>query len=507
MSTESLGLREAITEALALDVEGNTFDAVDKYIASLYAILGSLQPAVDNNLLVMARNCLDRVRQLSAAQKQPPAAQGPGFDYDHELEEIERLYQSSPPHQPQPVHPALSQLCQGKQHARSQSMDKQSRKGSLALSPTARLDSNLACLLRRHQDEQIAADVRQGSPCTQASPLQSIYSVQQQSVGQQLLKSLFIQTSDKVRELMLSARAQTRSRLSGEGVFEWVRSSFESFDLPVVPSEEEQAIRDELARLAESDDYAPLVTVIHDLFSRKKDHPVVQLTDDFIRRLRHLLLAPSTGPVSITDELLCYQQHFTDWFCHQFAADSEQALLAAELALQDYILGTSCLPLLLEMYSLSTRARDTELSRKLCLLGFEHTGDLLGIRPGIEKLLLASNVFPIHLESSVLQAAVQSFGKMQVARTPMAKLKVLARCLGGITSAFPSSVELGGEDLMRLLALLMVRQPLPMAYSAQAAFIADLVPERLLRGEAGYLLATLQSAIDFVEQVDLVPPE
>ncbi|MBN8091252.1 hypothetical protein, partial [Vibrio vulnificus] len=56
---------------------------------------------------------------------------------------------------------------------------------------------------------------------------------------------------------------------------------------------------------------------------------------------------------------------------------------------------------------------------------------------------------------------------------------------------------IGSEDLVLLLSYALVRAQV-FDISAQFAFVSELLPEPLLRGQAGYVLATLQTCIDFI---------
>ena len=56
----------------------------------------------------------------------------------------------------------------------------------------------------------------------------------------------------------------------------------------------------------------------------------------------------------------------------------------------------------------------------------------------------------------------------------------------------------GGEDLLRLFAMtIILLSPLP-TLLADLFFIGELCPEVLLRGEAGYVLATVSGATEYL---------
>lgn len=55
----------------------------------------------------------------------------------------------------------------------------------------------------------------------------------------------------------------------------------------------------------------------------------------------------------------------------------------------------------------------------------------------------------------------------------------------------------GSEDLLLLSAYVLVRSHVP-DLSSQLMFISELVPEELVRGEAGYVLATMQTSLDYI---------
>jgi hypothetical protein len=108
--------------------------------------------------------------------------------------------------------------------------------------------------------------------------------------------------------------------------------------------------------------------------------------------------------------------------------------------------------------------------------------------------------FPICRDPCALNSVLSTLALIPAARTPSANLNFLLRVCSELCRTFPGE-EIGGEELMRLLALVLLRSPVGLSMPGEAAFIADLVPEGVLRGESGYVLATLQSAIDFISQL------
>ena len=77
---------------------------------------------------------------------------------------------------------------------------------------------------------------------------------------------------------------------------------------------------------------------------------------------------------------------------------------------------------------------------------------------------------------------------------PMDKLLALVRTCTQLCS---QQDDIGGEDLLRLHAMSIIKY-LPGDLLSELHLIGELVPESVLRGEAGYVLATFNGAIEFL---------
>lgn len=444
-------LLDSVTQALSLDAQGQHEKAVSKYLSSLHQALLILSAKDTSDVqhrqvVLIGSNCLERISDLLASST-----------------------------------------------------------GALENYARKSIDQNLSNIRRMHEDEQMSKIQLKRSPSLTSPASSHPSSYKHQGLFQQRVKAL------------LSVREERRERLSGQKVLDWMRSTFNSIDLSnllntsvlsrfttTVGSAEELSIQDAVLR----GDTIVLSRVIAAFMTHQKDHPVVQLTDDFIRRLDHLLGPECTGSrQEIADELHLFTRHFCSWFEQQYGPGVSS--LGAELGMQEYIFGTGAYNLLFPLYLYpKDDCDDMGMNRKLTCLGWKETVTRIGLSAQYAgKLQREMTVFPVSSDPPALRPALAMFTRIMTARSPHSKLQVLLKTCTELCRAFPdpSNVtgqpEIGAEDLMRLLALVLVRSCVGWRMRGEAAFMGDLVPEGVLNGEAGYVLATLQAAMDFCLQL------
>ena len=230
-------------------------------------------------------------------------------------------------------------------------------------------------------------------------------------------------------------------------------------------------------------------------------HPISRLVRDFVIRLRHLLQAGEQDPQLVSE----YHQ-----FCHQLVKllkhNYTQELSDSSVDLQLYVsieaFFLSQLPSLssgfAQVFKAAAQETDTELLKKCADLAWiEFEGELalfevLGVR---EKHRLPWTTF---------DSAVTELRKLASFTTPTAKVNSLLRACDLICAALEEEASdaalIGSEDLVLLLSYVLVRAQVP-DLSGQFSFMIELLPEPLLRGQAGYVLATLQTCIDFISSI------
>ena len=439
---------ECVSEALTLDSQGASDRAVKKYLECMELIVAAINTDTDSNhesqsnineqLKVIATNCVERLKELNSGQS--------------------------------------SGLGGGERHARKSS---------------GNIDVSLSALRRLHEKEVSASINNNSAPHSghRRSPsLSSPTKMVKQSTFQIRLK------------MLLSSRQERRERLSGSMVIDWMRSSFASVDLSSlsavlsrppfnIVTAEEQKIFEALS----ANDCDLLSKAVAGFLTHRKEHPVVQLTDDFVKRLYHLT---STGTrQEIADDIHMFSKHFVDWFSQQWTV-APRKTGAIELGLHEYLMGTAIYSLLMNMYF-----QETPLFAPKSDLAFENILSTLGLKLQHADLAESYNMdFPVCFDPIILAPVLASIALIPACRTPSQKLSHLLKACSELCRLFPTD-EIGGEELMRLLSLCLLRSPVSSHLPAEAAFMADLVPESMLRGEAGYVLATLQGAIDFVQQL------
>jgi hypothetical protein len=449
---------ECVSEALTLDSQGASDVAAKKYIECLEYILESLDGAggdddhnhdcINKQLTVIAANCLERLKEMNVVFEAAKAA--------------------------------------------STTLQQTPRKSSNSI------DVSLSALRRLHERELAAgSSVPPGSPSRRPSTLLN-HKPKQQPNGPSFHARL---------KAILSSRQERRERLLANRVIDWIRGAFEAVDLPslsaVLSRPPFRFVSGEEQKLFEAvgnNNPDKLENAVFTFLSVCKEHPVVLLVDDFVSRLVHQQIGTRQD---LVDEMHLFSRHFVEWFGQQWSIQSTggsntRMIMAVELGLQEYLLNTSLYTHSMAMYHhdfpmLSVKA-DVAFGRILSVLGCKTRN------PDLLSHYDKQSGEPVCQDPIIMAPILANLSLIPATRTPSSKLNNLLKVCSELCRLFPGD-EVGGEELMRLVAVCLVRSPVSLHMPAEVAFVADLVPESLLRGEAGYVLATLQAAIDFVQHL------
>lgn len=235
-------------------------------------------------------------------------------------------------------------------------------------------------------------------------------------------------------------------------------------------------------------------------------HPISRLVRDFVIRMRHLLSAEDCNQQGAGLLLPEYHQfccQLMNLLKHNYAEELTDSSFEIQLYVSIESFFFAHLPSLsssvfLHFRQLSQQA-DNELLRKcLDLAWIEFESELalyevLGVRDK-HRLLLDS-----------FDHAIIELRKLPSLSTPTAKVNSLLRacdfiCAALVEEAGEDSSLIGSEDLVLLLSYVIVRAQVSDLF-AQFSFMGELLPEPLLRGQAGYVLATLQTCMDFISSI------
>ena len=232
-------------------------------------------------------------------------------------------------------------------------------------------------------------------------------------------------------------------------------------------------------------------------------HPISRLVRDFVIRLRHLLAEDAENTCQMIPEYHQFCCQLVKLLKHNYAEELTDSALELQLyvSIESFFFAhlpslSSCVA---QHFRSVTQGDDSELLKKcMDLAWIEFEGELalfevLGVR---EKH---------RLQLSSFESAVCELRKLAIHSTPTAKANSLLRACDLICAALEEEAAgadslIGSENLVLLLAYVLVRAQVS-DLSAQFSFMSELLPEPLLRGQAGYVLATLQTSIDFISSI------
>jgi hypothetical protein len=209
-----------------------------------------------------------------------------------------------------------------------------------------------------------------------------------------------------------------------------------------------------------------------------------------------------------------FSHHLIDLLKHNYPelklADHE---LHLKLTIQHYLFTT---PLSVE-YMATLRHLNTEedaaFLKKCSDLRWQDVAAKVGLEDRFKHLATQfhpRDEFVLREGEGFLAEIVEDVGKLHSKPTPYLKLACISEVCSNICFAIsqlsqvpdcpPVEVNLGSEDLLLLLSFVLIRA-CPTDIHSQFQFISDLIPEEILRGESGYVLATLHTAIGHVENL------
>jgi hypothetical protein len=266
--------------------------------------------------------------------------------------------------------------------------------------------------------------------------------------------------------------------------------------------------------LADMDDQVEdfmIIEPILDLFNSQSD-PMAILVRDFIARCRQLLKQASLerDPGAIVEkvlgEIVAVEYHIVEMLIGTFEELSNPDLkVSVKLTVQQFFFSTTLSPSIMSQIRRHCAKEDSSILEKFLSSSWEDLFHRLSVRNKLqiprEKSL---DIFPI-TDAGIYSKAITLLSAISPQPTPLAKLLCLTRCCNAICQAVDDNrrelseerpESIGSEDLLLLMAYVLVRAGVP-DLASQLLFISKLVPDELIRGEAGYVLATTQTAMEY----------
>ena len=293
----------------------------------------------------------------------------------------------------------------------------------------------------------------------------------------------------------LKALLQAREDRKHTIVWDWIQTAFARIEHSQLMlfksfySPPEQLILEAMSR-RDDDDLAEAVFLY---LVSTNDHPVIGIASDFIKQLYHHLLDPTRTLKQTCDEIIWFAEYFTKWFVGYWKCDLEPFQDGLWYGVLLFIFSTDIYRLLMDRYYQDWKPT---WRPDIC---FEGLIAVLEIDTADNPYQYYTK-FPIAQDDDRLREAITLVSAVPSTRTLAKKINSLVKACSSICrSNLPTTTEkMGGEDLMRWMALVILRSPVSHLLPGEVMMLSDFVPERVLRGEAGYVIATMQGAIEYL---------
>lgn len=231
-------------------------------------------------------------------------------------------------------------------------------------------------------------------------------------------------------------------------------------------------------------------------------HPISQISRDFVLRFKQL----TTENGSHVTKQICEEYHQFSFqmiklLRHNYAEElaDDTIVLALQISIEHFMfshlpgLGTA----IHETFARCNYKEDSDFLDKICRMSwctFDQNEEALWIILNIPE--------KYRLLTSKYEAAVNELRYSASLKCPSIKTMSLVKVCDLICSAVDESSNsasiIGSEDLVLLLSWVIVQAQIPNILTF-FAIISEFLPEDLIRGQAGYVLATLQTCIDYIK--------
>lgn len=480
-----------VADALELDRQGLYKEATEKYVQALGRLMSLIPDEEQNEFVALTRACVDRLQTVREAQAKDIA----DFLSTSSFSSSRENSASS----------TASGLTLPEIRIPSLSIKKKPSVESAALQKSFSVTASLEASRRKHERALLAQHRARQHLLAQntAGKAQQAY--------QELLSSrqrFYTRINERVQEFVGSVAGLTR---------EWAadhryRSETERWS---------KAVQESLKQSASDPEPSVIMPILGLLES--PTHPVAAITRDFFRRQR----AQLDQVMRVIEECRLFEHHLVNVLQFNFIGSTdENAILGARLSIEHFLFsGTSLGNGLLAGLYTTNAPRQASFDRLLVDLGWE--GVLARLRVN-KRYIRDDDSFPLHSLSGTFSSAICELRLLPSCSTPYEKLMCFVRTcsllcdaieMGSISSPTSSPPDLilplsesaanatppledsiGGEDLLRLYAYAVVRSAVP-TLLADLQFVNEFCPEALLRGEAGYVLATANGAVEYLQHL------
>ena len=369
--------------------------------------------------------------------------------------------------------------------------------------PTASPDFNLSILRKAHESELVAKEREKAQRILRA---RANALVRNEEYVTDLLKrrqNLLATFNEKISEVFSSIAAQAIV----------IKSSIDM-------DNRKKIIKTLVAEMSQKDQDLMVLTPLVEMLA-VQTNTLSLLVREFMNRCRQQLIMASqqADPTmlvnKVLDEINIVEHHIVELIIQNFDDLKDPSMKASvRISVQNYLFTTALSPAIQSLLSKSSSLREGDLSTCFINCSWQELFEKLGI---CGKLQLPRDknldAFPIR-DAGIYGRAIEDLRCISAHLTPYEKLGCLMKCCNSICQAVEDynresititenerfittdDASLGSEELLLLCAYVIVRAHVPNLPS-QLQFINKLIPEELVRGEAGYVLATMQTSLDY----------
>ena len=237
------------------------------------------------------------------------------------------------------------------------------------------------------------------------------------------------------------------------------------------------------------------------------NHPISQISRDFVMRLKQLTAETEeyeTISKQISEEYHQFSFQMIKLLRHNYKEELEDDSLDLPLQISIESFFFTHLPALSagihEIFSKAYQEDDSQFLaqiNRLAWLNFDHEDALFSILNVSEKYQLPATKFDSAIQELRLAASL---------KCPTSKALSIIKVCDFLCSAVEeeessNSTPLGSEDLILLLSWIIIQAQIPHMNSFFAS-VSEFLPDELIRGQAGYVLATIQTAMDYIKSLN-----
>jgi hypothetical protein len=257
-------------------------------------------------------------------------------------------------------------------------------------------------------------------------------------------------------------------------------------------------------------------------FSSSKDHPLGNCLEVYLTKFQEVYGDKGEESICLKDMLEDVHSFFERLYEYLLKVypefiGNDDAFLNMKTTVE-HVVFTGLSQLILVQYHREHAARETQFARKMNMLAETATPQSIGIA---DKFCLMDEMdsAPSTIDGDAIggampyERAVKEFRKVSNYRTPSGKLDCFVRtsdeiCQSvadywktkGVDVTVSDDFAIGSDDLLPIFEYVVLMSHVPFILS-EVMFVEEFLAEHLLSGAEGFVVATLQTALNYLETV------